>query len=329
MACSKVFVVESKSFEVREEDGKGKGQLSFLCNFLSRSIQDLVSEVGIMSAMRHPNLVMLFGCCVEEDNLILIYEYMENGALSRALFGVGDEFPIRLDWKTRKKICLGIAKGVAYLHDESGISIIHRDIKADNILLDRDLNAKVSDFGLSKLITDDHDLSFPTFCGTPGYMAPEILRGDPLTKKVDVFSFGVLIIEIICGQRSSTYSTLAGFTSLVHRVFSVHSQGGDLLELVDSKLDLRSHQEEALALFRVGILCCQNSPTLRPSMLTVVSMLEGQTAVEVSMDVELVGNNNTRGFTDQNSTSGTDVSGAISSIRRHIASGKQPFLGTT
>ncbi|KAL5101353.1 hypothetical protein RYX36_005680 [Vicia faba] len=117
--------------------------------------REFVNEIGMLSGLQHPNLVKLHGCCVEGNQLILIYEYMENNCLSRILFGKGSDKKKKLDWLTRKKICLGIAKALAYLHEESRIKIIHRDIKASNVLLDKDFNAKISDFGLAKLIEDD------------------------------------------------------------------------------------------------------------------------------------------------------------------------------
>ncbi|EXB54099.1 putative LRR receptor-like serine/threonine-protein kinase [Morus notabilis] len=117
--------------------------------------REFVNEIGMISALQHPNLVRLFGCCTEGNQLLLIYEYMENNSLARALFG-RDDNRMHLDWPTRKKILLGIARGLAYLHEESRLKIVHRDIKATNVLLDRDLNAKISDFGLAKLDEEEH-----------------------------------------------------------------------------------------------------------------------------------------------------------------------------
>ncbi|GMH29141.1 hypothetical protein Nepgr_030984 [Nepenthes gracilis] len=117
--------------------------------------REFVNEIGLISALQHPNLVKLHGCCIEGKELLLIYEYMENNSLARALFG-RELSRLNLDWPTRKRICLGIARGLAYLHEESRLKIVHRDIKATNILLDKDLNAKISDFGLAKLDEDEN-----------------------------------------------------------------------------------------------------------------------------------------------------------------------------
>ncbi|ESQ44923.1 hypothetical protein EUTSA_v10010902mg [Eutrema salsugineum] len=118
--------------------------------------REFVNELGIISSLQHPNLVKHYGCCVEKKQLILVYEYLENNCLSRALFGEDERWRIKLEWPTRKKICLGIARGLTYLHEDSVIKIVHRDIKASNVLLDEDLNAKISDFGLAKLNDDEH-----------------------------------------------------------------------------------------------------------------------------------------------------------------------------
>ncbi|WRX11305.1 Protein kinase domain - like 10 [Theobroma cacao] len=117
--------------------------------------REFVTEIGMISALQHPNLVKLYGCCVEGNQLLLVYEYMENNCLSRALFGKDATHKLKLDWPSRQKICLGIARGLAYLHEESRIKIVHRDIKTSNVLLDKNLNAKISDFGLAKLNEDD------------------------------------------------------------------------------------------------------------------------------------------------------------------------------
>ncbi|KAG4384393.1 hypothetical protein AAZX31_13G248600 [Glycine max] len=166
--------------------------------------REFLNEIGMISALQHPHLVKLYGCCVEGDQLLLVYEYMENNSLARALFGA-EEHQIKLDWTTRYKICVGIARGLAYLHEESRLKIVHRDIKATNVLLDQDLNPKISDFGLAKLDEEDNTHISTRIAGTFGYMAPEYAMHGYLTDKADVYSFGIVALEIINGRSNTIH----------------------------------------------------------------------------------------------------------------------------
>ncbi|XP_060185138.1 probable LRR receptor-like serine/threonine-protein kinase RFK1 [Lycium barbarum] len=152
--------------------------------------REFLNEIGMISCLQHPNLVNLHGCCIEGTELLLVYEYLENNSLARALFN-SEKSQLILDWPTRVKICVGIAKGLAYLHEEAGRRIVHRDIKATNVLLDRDLNPKILDFGLARLTGDDNTHISTRVAGTIGYMAPEYALWGYLTYKADVYSFGI------------------------------------------------------------------------------------------------------------------------------------------
>ncbi|KAL2247445.1 UNVERIFIED_CONTAM: putative LRR receptor-like serine/threonine-protein kinase [Sesamum indicum] len=176
--------------------------------------REFVNEIGMISALQHPNLVKLFGCCIEGNQLLLIYEYLENNCLARALFG-RQEQRLNLDWQTRKKICLGIARGLAYLHEESRLKIVHRDIKATNVLLDKDLNAKISDFGLAKLDEEENTHISTRIAGTIGYMAPEYAMRGYLTDKADVYSFGIVALEIVSGKSNTNYRPKEEFVYLL------------------------------------------------------------------------------------------------------------------
>ncbi|KAM7498587.1 hypothetical protein LguiA_023001 [Lonicera macranthoides] len=176
--------------------------------------REFVNEIGMISALQHPNLVKLFGCCIEGNQLLLVYEYMENNSLARAIFG-REEQKLNLDWPTRKKICIGIAKGLAYLHEESRLKIVHRDIKATNVLLDKDLNAKISDFGLAKLDEEENTHISTRIAGTIGYMAPEYAMRGYLTDKADVYSFGVVALEIVSGKSNTNYRPKEEFVYLL------------------------------------------------------------------------------------------------------------------
>ncbi|XP_020249927.1 probable LRR receptor-like serine/threonine-protein kinase At1g53440 isoform X2 [Asparagus officinalis] len=240
--------------------------------------REFITEIGMISALQHPNLVKLHGCGMEGNQLLLVYEYMENNSLARALFGP-EKARLKLDWKTRYKICLGIAKGLAYLHEESRLKIVHRDIKATNILLDKDLNAKISDFGLAKLDEEENTHISTRIAGTIGYMAPEYAMRGYLTDKADVYSFGVVTLEIVSGTSNTGYRPKEDFTYLLDWLYVLQEQGR-LLELVDPNLGSNYSNEEAMQMLNVCLLCTNPSPTLRPLMSEVVTILEGKRSVK-------------------------------------------------
>ncbi|KAG7957013.1 hypothetical protein I3843_11G153700 [Carya illinoinensis] len=240
--------------------------------------REFVTEIGMISALLHPNLVRLYGCCIEGNQLLLIYEYMENNSLARALFG-HKEHKLHLDWPTRKKICLGIARGLAYLHEESRLKIVHRDIKATNVLLDKVLNAKISDFGLVKLDEEENTHISTRIAGTIGYMAPEYAMRGYLTDKADVYSFGVVALEIVSGKSNTSYRPKDEFVFLLDWAYVLQEQG-NLLDLVDPSLGSSYSSEEAMRMLNLSLLCTNPSPTLRPSMSSVISMLDGKIPVQ-------------------------------------------------
>ncbi|KHG25891.1 hypothetical protein F383_04348 [Gossypium arboreum] len=243
--------------------------------------REFVTEIGMISGLQHPNLVKLYGCCIEGNQLLLIYEYLENNSLARALFG-RDEQRLNLDWSTRKKICLGIARGLAYLHEESRLKIVHRDIKATNVLLDKDLNAKISDFGLAKLDEEENTHISTRIAGTIGYMAPEYAMRGYLTDKADVYSFGVVLLEIVSGKSNTNYKPKEEFVFLLDWAY-VQQEQGNLLELVDPCLCSKYSKEEALRMLNLALLCTNPSPTLRPLMSSVVSMIEGKAPIQAPL----------------------------------------------
>ncbi|XP_048131374.1 probable LRR receptor-like serine/threonine-protein kinase At1g53430 [Rhodamnia argentea] len=240
--------------------------------------REFLNEIGMISALQHPNLVKLYGCCIEGNQLLLIYEYLENNSLARALFG-RDEQQIELDWTTRKKICLGIARGLAYLHEESRLKIVHRDIKATNVLLDKELNAKISDFGLAKLDEEENTHISTRIAGTIGYMAPEYAMRGYLTDKADVYSFGVVALEIVSGKSNTNYRPKEEFVYLLDWAYVLQEQG-NVLELVDPRLGSDYSEEEAMRILNLALLCTNPSPTLRPPMSSVVSMLDGKSPIQ-------------------------------------------------
>uniref|UniRef100_A0A0D9YPP6 non-specific serine/threonine protein kinase n=1 Tax=Oryza glumipatula TaxID=40148 RepID=A0A0D9YPP6_9ORYZ len=252
----------------------------------SQGNREFLNEIGIISALRHPNLVRLFGCCIDGEQLLLIYEFLENNSLGRALFGRGDH-QLKLDWPTRYNICLGTAKGLCYLHEESTLKIIHRDIKPSNILLDERLQPKISDFGLAKL-NDDRGRMSTRIAGTVGYMAPEYATRGCLTCKADVYSFGVVTLEIVSGMSNTSSMSDDEYLHLLDWAERL-KQEGRLLEIVDQRLGSHYSQEEALRMLNVALLCTNTSPVQRPRMSSVVSMLCGQAPLEVVPDEDLSG----------------------------------------
>ncbi|XP_021294052.1 probable LRR receptor-like serine/threonine-protein kinase At1g53430 [Herrania umbratica] len=236
--------------------------------------REFVNEVGVISALQHPNLVKLLGCCIDENQLLLVYEYMENNSLAHALFGP-EELRVQLNWTIRSKICRGIAKGLAFLHEESKLKIIHRDIKTTNILLDKDFTAKISDFGFAKLHEGEKTHVITKIAGTTGYMAPEYAMRGHLTSKADVYSFGVVLLEIVSGQNSASYRPNDESVYLLDLAY-VLQEKGDLLALVDPILGSEYAAKEAKMILELAMLCTNPSPTLRPSMSEVVKVLKGK-----------------------------------------------------
>ncbi|XP_057856554.2 probable LRR receptor-like serine/threonine-protein kinase At1g53430 [Cryptomeria japonica] len=243
--------------------------------------REFLNEVGTISAVQHPNLVELYGWCIEGKQLLLVYEYMENNSLARSLFGP-EEFRVKLEWPERYNICLGVARGLAYLHEESRLRIIHRDIKATNILLDQHLNPKISDFGLAKLFDKEKTHVSTRVAGTIGYMAPEYALKGQLTEKADVYSFGVVVLEVVSGRTHTEKTLDEEMVYLLEWTWHLYEKKR-LLDLVDVNLKCSNYSvEEVSRVINVGLLCTHGTPMLRPSMSTVIGRLEGKIEAHVS-----------------------------------------------
>uniref|UniRef100_F6H549 Receptor-like serine/threonine-protein kinase n=1 Tax=Vitis vinifera TaxID=29760 RepID=F6H549_VITVI len=235
------------------------------------------AEVETIGSIHHVNLVRLIGFCAEKSHRLLVYEYMCNGSLDKWIFHKNQH--LSLGWESRRKIILDIAKGLAYLHEECRQKIFHLDIKPQNILLDEHLNAKVSDFGLSKLIDKDQSQVVTTMRGTPGYLAPEWLSS-VITEKVDVYSFGVVLLEILCGRRNVDRSQPEEDMHLLG-IFRRKANEGQVLDMVDKNSeDMQRHGAEVMELMKVAAWCLQNDYARRPSMSVVVKALEGLVDIE-------------------------------------------------
>ncbi|XP_062218273.1 cold-responsive protein kinase 1-like isoform X2 [Phragmites australis] len=239
-----------------------------------QGVKEFLNELMAISDISHDNLVKLYGYCVEGDQRILVYNYLENNSLSQTLLGSGHS-NIQFNWTTRVKICLGIARGLAYLHHGVSPHIVHRDIKASNILLDTDLTPKISDFGLAKLLPPNATHVSTRVAGTLGYLAPEYAIRGQVTRKSDVYSFGVLLLEIVSG-RSNTNTRLSYEDQiLLEKTWMYYEQGG-LEKSIDSSLGDDLDVAEACRFLKVGLLCTQDVTRHRPDMSKVVGMLTGE-----------------------------------------------------
>ncbi|XP_037445328.1 G-type lectin S-receptor-like serine/threonine-protein kinase SD2-5 [Triticum dicoccoides] len=239
--------------------------------------KEFLAEVETIGSIEHINLVRLIGFCAEKSERLLVYEYMSRGSLDRWIYYRHNNAP--LDWCTRSRIILDIAKGLCYLHEECRHIIAHLDIKPQNILLDDNFNAKVADFGLCKLINRDQSKVVTMMRGTPGYLAPEWLTSR-ITEKVDVYSFGVVLMEIVSGRKNIDTSQPEEDVQLIN-LLREKAQNNHLSDLIDMHgEDMVSHQEEVIQMLKLAIWCLQQDSIQRPSMSTVIKALEGAISIQ-------------------------------------------------
>ena len=237
-----------------------------------QGLQEFISEIATIGRLRHRNLVQLLGWCRRRADLLLVYDFMPNGSLDKYIF---DEPKAILSWEQRFNIVKGVAAGLLYLHEEWEQTVIHRDIKAGNVLLDSDLNARLSDFGLAKLYERGSNPSTTRVVGTLGYLAPELTRTGKPTESTDVFAFGALVLEAVCGRRPIEPKALPEELMLVDWVWEKWILGA-ILEVVDSRLGGEFDEHEAVVLLKLGLMCSNNAPKARPPMRQVVRYLDGE-----------------------------------------------------
>lgn len=250
---------------------------------------EFINEATVISSVQHRNLVKLKGCCAKGLERFLVYEYMENKSLYQVLWGGSEGALIHLNWATRFRITLGTARGLAYLHEASQPRIIHRDIKAGNILLDGNFEAKIADFGLAKFFPDDKTHVSTRIAGTLGYLAPEYALRGQLSEKADVFSFGIVALELVSGRKNLDYRLPLETQYLLDWAKQSYNQGTIMEDLIDPELQEEGYPtDEVERVIKVGLFCTQDVAAMRPTMSEVVSLLQGS-SVQDEKELSYVG----------------------------------------
>ncbi|XP_027161451.1 leucine-rich repeat receptor-like protein kinase TDR [Coffea eugenioides] len=238
-----------------------------------RKRRGVLAEVDVLGNVRHRNIVRLLGCCSNNECTMLLYEYMPNGSLDDLLHGKNKDQNLVADWLTRYKIALGVAQGISYLHHDCDPVIVHRDLKPSNILLDSEMEARVADFGVAKLIQSDESMS--VIAGSYGYIAPEYAYTLQVDEKSDIYSYGVVLLEILTGKRSVDAEFGDG-NSIVDWVRSKVKSKNGFLDILDKNAgaSCASVREEMMLVLRIALICTSRNPADRPTMRDVVSMLQ-------------------------------------------------------
>ncbi|WOL08826.1 cysteine-rich receptor-like protein kinase 35 isoform X2 [Canna indica] len=262
-------------FKGRLEDGRDVA-VKRLGLTSRQGAKEFMNEAILLSKVQHKNLVNLYGYCIHGNDKLLVYEYVRNESLDKILFSREEENckKAQLDWNRRFQVIAGVARGLLYLHEDAHTTIIHRDIKASNILLDEEWSPKIADFGMARLFPAEQTQVKTRVVGTNGYMAPEYVLHGSLSTKADVFSFGVVVLELVSGRRNAAFSPLPDpeARSLLEWAWRLHKKG-QTMELLDPALKSTADAEQVAMCVHIGLLCIQPDPKLRPDMNRVMLIL--------------------------------------------------------
>lgn len=239
-----------------------------------QGMKEFIAEVVSIGHLRHRNLVQLLGYCRRKGELLLVYDYMSNGSLDKYLYDDRTARPV-LDWGQRFQIVRGVAAGLLYLHEDWEKVVIHRDVKASNVLLDGDMNGRLGDFGLARLYDHGVDPQTTHVVGTMGYLAPELVRTGRATPATDVFAFGVFVLEVACGRRPLGRVAPGVDQTVLLDWVQEHQRRGAALDTLDARLCGKYDADEARLAVKLGLMCAHPSPEARPGMRQVVQYLEG------------------------------------------------------
>ncbi|XP_074570172.1 cysteine-rich receptor-like protein kinase 43 [Curcuma longa] len=298
--------------------------------------REFENEALLLLRVQHKNVVKLHGYCADGDDKLLVYEYVSNQSLDKVLFSREEGRKAELDWARRYQVILGVARGLLYLHESAHTTIIHRDIKASNILLDGRWTPKIADFGMARLYPENQTHVNTRVAGTNGYMAPEYVMHGVLSVKADVFSFGILLLEIVAGRKNTAFAPLpdpdAG--NLLEWAWKLYEKGKslDLLDRALSPAITAADAEQVAMCVQLGLLCTQTDPKHRPDMksvLVALSQKPATTALEEPMRPGIPGTRHRRRSHGTTATRGSTTSVAAASGDKSSSASSSATITTT